>query len=244
MPRAVLLTPPTSHPHELAVLTAISAAGLPALHVRKPGWDRRRVAAYVRALPPAARAAAVLHDWHDLAAELGCKASGEGVGEEGGNWGLGGAGARRAGAAPPRRAPATHSPPTPLARLSQGVHYTERLRQAGAPPPAPGLTASASLHTLAAIPPAGPPCLYSYAFLSPIFDSISKQGYVAAFDAADLAAALGAPRECDLIALGGVTPATARAALGLGFDGVAVLGAVWEAADPVAAWEEVLQAVQ
>ena len=42
---------------------------------------------------------------------------------------------------------------------------------------------------------------YDYVFLSPIFDSVSKQGYQAAFEPAELRALLPAP--CPVIALGG-----------------------------------------
>ena len=65
--------------------------------------------------------------------------------------------------------------------------------------------------------------------LSPIFNSISKQGYMAAFGPAQLAAA----RDCGLIdrrviALGGVTLENIPRVKELGFGGVAILGDVWQ----------------
>lgn len=73
-----------------------------------------------------------------------------------------------------------------------------------------------------------------YVTLSPIFDSISKEGYKAAFTKEQL-------QEIDkirslivntkVVALGGITPATAKEALNLGFDGYAVLGALMTAPD-------------
>ena len=77
-----------------------------------------------------------------------------------------------------------------------------------------------------------------YAFLSPIFDSISKQGYAAAgFEERRLSAALQHCR-VPLIALGGMTAGRVAKAAEMGFSGVAVLGAVWQAADAAAALEE------
>jgi thiamine-phosphate pyrophosphorylase len=77
-----------------------------------------------------------------------------------------------------------------------------------------------------------------YCFLSPIYLSISKPGYKAAFpDPDELAAGLAASR-CPVLALGGVTPDKFGGLAGLGFAGAALLGAIWQAADPLAAWQE------
>ena len=75
----------------------------------------------------------------------------------------------------------------------------------------------------------------SYVFLSPIFDSISKQGYRAAFTDEELRRAHsdGIIDE-HVVALGGITPANARKAFALGFGGVAILGDIWQSNDPVA----------
>lgn len=73
-----------------------------------------------------------------------------------------------------------------------------------------------------------------YVTLSPIFDSISKAGYKAAFTKEEL-------KEIDknrplfvntkVVALGGINPDTAKEAVSLGFDGYAVLGALMTAPD-------------
>ena len=71
-----------------------------------------------------------------------------------------------------------------------------------------------------------------YVFLSPIFDSISKQGYKAAFTEDDLRRAhRDGIVDNKVVALGGITPANACKALTLGFGGVAVLGDIWQNAD-------------
>lgn len=67
-----------------------------------------------------------------------------------------------------------------------------------------------------------------YIFLSPIFDSISKQGYTAAYtDEALCAAARQGVIDNKVIALGGVTPDRLPQIQEWNFGGAAFLGAVW-----------------
>ena len=79
-----------------------------------------------------------------------------------------------------------------------------------------------------------------YVFLSPIFDSISKQGYSAAFEAEALAVALQTAK-CPVIALGGISPQNIPIAASLGFSGVAALGSIWQGPDPVAEFRNLLK---
>lgn len=79
--------------------------------------------------------------------------------------------------------------------------------------------------------------------LSPVFPSFSKPGYGPAFDHADLRDILAQPRRAEVIALGGIDASRIAACRELGFDGVAVLGAVWQAADPVAAFRQLQTAL-
>ena len=67
-----------------------------------------------------------------------------------------------------------------------------------------------------------------YRFLSPIFDSISKSGYCAAFSEADLrdAAARGII-DTRTYALGGVRPDLLPQVRACGFGGAALLGCIW-----------------
>ena len=75
----------------------------------------------------------------------------------------------------------------------------------------------------------------SYRFLSPIFDSISKNGYRAAFTAEELrtAAARGLLGDRTL-ALGGITPDRLAAVRDYGFGGAALLGSIWQQPSPEA----------
>ncbi|KAF8069380.1 thiE [Scenedesmus sp. PABB004] len=126
----------------------------------------------------------------------------------------------------------------------KGIHFRERDRPA---PPlrrgAAGRSQSTSLHSLADVarPDWG---ALDYAFLSPVFDSISKAGYAAAgFERGALAAAL-ARAPMPVLALGGVTPARLPELRELGFAGAGVLGAVWGADDPVSAFAAFLRAAE
>ena len=62
-----------------------------------------------------------------------------------------------------------------------------------------------------------------YVFLSPVYDSISKQGYRARFSPAELRGQV----DDRVIALGGVTPERLPELSDAGFGGAAMLGCVW-----------------
>jgi thiamine-phosphate pyrophosphorylase len=69
---------------------------------------------------------------------------------------------------------------------------------------------------------------YKYGFLSPVFDSISKKGYKSNFDLDELESFLKSDQKpFPIIALGGVCPENIAQCKKLGFDGVAILGAIW-----------------
>ena len=68
---------------------------------------------------------------------------------------------------------------------------------------------------------------WDYAFLSPIFPSISKPGYQGHFSAYELRAATQQAL-CRVVALGGIAENTLPQMPGLGFYGVAMLGALWQ----------------
>ncbi len=104
---------------------------------------------------------------------------------------------------------------------------------------------SASFHSFAEILESSQP--YDYGFLSPIFDSYSKIGYKAAFSEEQLRNQLRdyksrlLPHTMRLLGLGGVDEERLSLLKDWGFDGAAILGAVWNAADPLAAWVKIVQ---
>ena len=119
-----------------------------------------------------------------------------------------------------------------------GLHLTTASRKSGIKQPlCAGQTLSTSFHTLAEIRQHRR--RYDYVFLSPIFDSLSKEDYNAALSLPEVTTVLRQLRRRtgyvpQVVALGGIEGhrlATVRQA---GFVGAAVLGAVWQSPDPVA----------
>lgn len=70
------------------------------------------------------------------------------------------------------------------------------------------------------------PQALSYVFLSPIFDSISKQDYPAAFERNELIAGL-LVKDIEVFALGGINNKNVEEVKSLGFNGIACLGYIW-----------------
>ena len=69
---------------------------------------------------------------------------------------------------------------------------------------------------------------FDYVFLSPIFDSISKEGYASAFTPEEIrAAAKGGIIDKRVIALGGIDETNILQVKDFGFGGCAVLGGLW-----------------
>lgn len=98
----------------------------------------------------------------------------------------------------------------------KGIHGSEGSYPAG--------TASLSFHSFGEITSCGKK--FDYAFLGPVFDSISKKGYNSPFNLNELKAFLQGRNE-KVIALGGVSEENAGALSEVGFSGIALLGAVW-----------------
>jgi thiamine-phosphate pyrophosphorylase len=110
-------------------------------------------------------------------------------------------------------------------------HYSENDRktwsEAGWSGIDPGLVYSTSVHSVEAYN--GLPEHFSYAFLSPVFDSISKPDYRAVpFDFSEKQ-----NRPVKLIGLGGIREDNVNQVFRMGFDGAAVLGTIWKSQDPV-----------
>jgi thiamine-phosphate pyrophosphorylase len=67
---------------------------------------------------------------------------------------------------------------------------------------------------------------YDYTFVGPVYDSISKTGYMSGFwRDMDIRDDKGAIK---MIAIGGITPGNMDRILHMGFDGAAVLGTIWK----------------
>lgn len=105
----------------------------------------------------------------------------------------------------------------------QGLHLNGRHPE---PPSGYHGQLSRSCHSFAELQQWKAAC--SYLFLSPIFDSISKEGYGSAFSPAQLAEA-GRQGLIDqqVIALGGITSQRFAQLKAWGFGGAALLGDIW-----------------
>ncbi|MGS2764952.1 thiamine phosphate synthase [Sinomicrobium sp. M5D2P9] len=95
-----------------------------------------------------------------------------------------------------------------------------------------GFSVSTSFHSLEILRSYGEHP-FNYAFLSPVFDSISKAGYKGrCFDIS------GERISFPVIALGGITPGNISDISKTGFSGAAVLGYIWHAKNPVKAFSQ------
>ncbi len=100
-----------------------------------------------------------------------------------------------------------------------GLHLNSRCPN---PPANYSGTLSLTCHSPEQVAEAAAAGKHDYVILSPVFDSVSKQGYNAAFSPEDIrrATSCGVP----VVALGGVTPARLHEIEADGFSGYAVLG--------------------
>lgn len=80
---------------------------------------------------------------------------------------------------------------------------------------------------------------FEYAFLSPVFQSISKPDYPPVDFGNISSIKRGEPQ---LIALGGIHAQNILTAYDLGYDGVALLGSVWQSQDPVKEFKKIQHA--
>ena len=80
-----------------------------------------------------------------------------------------------------------------------------------------------------------------YAFLSPVFDSISKSSYCAGFKHSDIEQALK-NASCPIYALGGCSKDNVATISSLGFSGLACCGAIWNNPNPLNEIEKILEA--
>jgi thiamine-phosphate pyrophosphorylase len=83
---------------------------------------------------------------------------------------------------------------------------------------------------------------YEYVFLSPVFDSISKQGYKGNFSLEELKSFLKSKK--NIIALGGINAENIELVKQKGFAGAAVLGSIWESKNPTKCYKELALKIQ
>jgi len=223
--KLIVISPETENSREHPVLVELFAAGLTSYHLRKPTWSRARLAAWLHSLPSALHPRIVLHTHHDLATEFP----------------LAGLHHRDPSSSichvlrdnPSLTSSTEDGAQNPVCHVirdkysnktaplcSRAVHDLPTLR--------------ASLDT------------YERLLVSPIFPSFSKPGHApdARLAPEELKSILAVPRRAEVIALGGIDASRIPACRELGFDGVAVLGAVWQSPDPVNAFHALQDALR
>jgi len=86
---------------------------------------------------------------------------------------------------------------------------------------------------------------YRYVLISPVFNSISKPGYLAGIDRTQLPAIRAQQNTSGnapaIYALGGFDHSNIITLKNEGFDGAALLGSIWQAQDPVRAFTNILK---
>lgn len=121
-------------------------------------------------------------------------------------------------------------------------HYSEKDRKSWCETDWKGISSesvySTSVHSLEEYNDL--PGHFSYAFLSPVFDSISKSDYKGVeFDFSKRK-----NKESKLIGLGGIQANNVQDAIQMGFDGVALLGAIWKSENPKEVFENIKNEIQ
>ena len=114
------------------------------------------------------------------------------------------------------------------------IHFTENKRiqlntTSGGFPESVGCL-STSAHQMSDFNSLNP--VFNYAFISPIYPSISKENYVPHCDFS-LEIKKRTNFDTHLIALGGITPENIKKTLALGFDAIALLGTIWNSPNPI-----------
>ena len=221
--KLIVISPEAEDPREHAILAEFFAADLTSYHLRKPIWTRPQLVAWLHALPSNFHPRIVLHTHHDLALEFP----------------LGGLHDRDS----PQSTchVLSDNAPLPFSPHNDNLNSVCHLIRDKHPVEHPSLH-SRAVHDLPTLRSSLD--TYDRLLLSPIFPSLSKSGHHPSPDlsSAALRTVLALPRRAEVIALGGIEATRIPACRELGFDGVAVLGAIWQAADPMRAFTDIQNA--
>ncbi|MBP6610656.1 MAG: thiamine phosphate synthase [Paludibacter sp.] len=110
----------------------------------------------------------------------------------------------------------------------KGIHFTEKTKFLVDDYARLTCCKSMAVHNLdqlKTIPPT-----IDYVFLSPLFPSVSKEGYAKDWDFEKLKIALEQKRKFKIAALGGITLENVQTVRALGFDDFVLLGSIWNPA--------------
>ncbi len=107
----------------------------------------------------------------------------------------------------------------------KGLHFPAAARNELQRWLASGKSLSVSLHTTTEVNEIKD--RIDYAFLSPVFNSISKQNYKPPMSVTEIRKILSHKHKFDIVALGGIEPETIAEIKDMGFNGAALLGSIW-----------------
>lgn len=120
----------------------------------------------------------------------------------------------------------------------KGIHFTEKTKHLLADYDSVQCTKSLAVHELTELKSI--PQTVDYVFLSPLFPSVTKEGYSKQWDFEELKVELAAKRNYNIVALGGITLENVKTVKELGFDNFALLGSIWEPAKAGCSANEVI----
>ncbi len=205
--KLVVISDPEFLSQEHIHLCELLQAGIYRLHIRKPAASVLELSSLIEKIPEQYYSRISLHDHHSLVLK----------------YGLGGIHLNRRNPQLPegfdfcRNADLSCNP-----LISGEVNSTEHTLLSQRP------TISRSCHSLEELTQYKPSA--DYLFLSPIFDSVSKQGYSSQFPVDELIQARdGGVIDSKVFALSGILPERIPLLRSLGFGGCAVLGYIWDA---------------
>lgn len=219
--KLAVITLPDFFEGETEIVNELFRAGLERMHLRKPEAGRESLEEWIGRIKEEYRPRIILHDHFDLVLQ----------------YGLGGVHLNSRNPLAPQWLTRSGAGEADCGVDGKGV--VGSAGEAGSTDDSAGsgqadgrrFSLSRSCHSLEEIRDNLAVC--DYLFLSPIFDSISKQGYGAAFDRKELEQAAARQLLQDKVyALGGVCAKNIGTLLQIGFHGAAVLGDLWQAAVP------------
>jgi thiamine-phosphate pyrophosphorylase len=134
------------------------------------------------------------------------------------------------------------------AGTEQAILHLKEADRKGNPPPMfqPNRVYSTSVHHLPDVLDL-PPC-FRYVFYSPVFESISKPGYSPKIDLLAVQRILDRLKRSKgqlpiIIGLGGIHADNVKQVRDSGLNGAALMGALWQGADPVQAFNDIRTAL-
>ena len=108
----------------------------------------------------------------------------------------------------------------------KGLHFTEKTKHLLPDYDDVQCTKSMAVHELAELKSVRP--TVGYILLSPLFPSVSKEGYSKQWDVEELKPELAKTHGFGTVALGGITLENVKTVKALGFNDFALLGSIWE----------------